>query len=293
MSNRTRRRIWRNVLGIVFVGLASCVTCSLASDGGSAETSALQADKMLTEGLAKGDRGQVSSLLDSNFSWINADGRTRTKAESLQNVDEFSADSKGDMEVQTHNFGDVERVLGTHHGERFVRLWVKRPVGWRAFIILETTIPDEGYSNRPSRPNGNDCENPCRELPYKPMTAGQQAAMKTWMTLKMDEWHALKDDWPKHVSETMIDFSPRMSMNKQGRLDLLTKQYEAYKDGSPGEAVESMKMFDFGDAVIMIAIHSPKTPSGDPACVVRMFVKESGDWKIALSAQTSIRQEKP
>jgi hypothetical protein len=49
-----------------------------------------------------------------------------------------------------------------------------------------------------------------------------------------------------------------------------------------------MKMYDFGDAVILRALHALGN-SGKRARAVRLFVKEDGVWKIALSAQTNIQ----
>jgi len=268
-------------------GITTCVSAR-GEDSGP-----LQADRALSDALAKSDKALVASLLDDNFSWTNVDGKTRTKDEALEHLSELSIDNEGDTEVQTHDFGEVERIVGVHHNDRFVRLWVKRPMGWRAFILLDIPIPVNGYSNHPSPPRqaDKDCENPCKTFPFKPADAAQEAAMQTWLATKMDEWHALKDDWPRHISDNMLTISPTMWFNKAGRLDLLTKQYEAYGDGSPSPPVESMKMFDFGDdVVVMTSIHGPRASNGKRAYVVRMAVKESDGWKMALSAQTDIKE---
>ena len=39
--------------------------------------------------------------------------------------------------------GQVERVLGIHHNQRFAHLWVKNPAGWQAFVYLNIPIPAE------------------------------------------------------------------------------------------------------------------------------------------------------
>lgn len=53
--------------------------------------------------------------------------------------------------------------------------------------------------------------------------------------------------------------------------------------------VASMRMFDFGNTVIMTALHAANA-GGRHSYAVRMFVNEGGDWKIALSAQTDIKR---
>ena len=134
-----------------------------------------------------------------------------------------------------------------------------------------------------------ECINLCKVLPFKPANAAQQGAVDAWLATKMDGWHAVADDWPKHVSETRVVISPNTFMNKAGRLALLAKQKEAYGDGSPSAPVVSMHTYDFGNAVIMTSLHGPGA-NGKSARALRLFVNEDGVWKIALSDQTDIKQ---
>ena len=249
------------------------------------EQVAAQADGALNEALGKGDKAAIGRLLDANFEWTDAEGKTRTKAETLQALPALATDTQDEMEIQTHDFGQVERFVGRHQNTRFVHLWVKRPAGWRAFVFLDTPIPAGGYKNKPVAPDGKDCVNPCKMLPYKPANAAQQGAVDAWLATKIDEWHAVADDWPKHVSDAMVVISPTMFFDKAGRLGLLAEQQKAYGDGSGSPAVESMEMYDFGNTVIMRALHAPG-PNGKRARALRMFVNEDGVWKIALSDQT-------
>ena len=273
------------VCGAAFVALTGR-SVAAADD----EQMAAQADGALNEALDKADKTAVGRLLDANFEWTDAEGKTRTKAETLQALPALATDTQDEMEIQTHNFGQVERFVGRHQSTRFVHLWVKRADGWRAFVFLDTPIPAEGYKNRPTppRPEDKECINPCKVLPFKPANAAQQGAVDAWLATKMDEWHAVADDWPKHVNDTSLAISPTMFMNKAERLALLVKQKEAYGDGSHSPAVVSMHMYDFGNAVIMTSLHAPGT-NGKSSRAVRMFVNEDGVWKIALSDQTDIQ----
>ncbi|MBZ5699666.1 MAG: nuclear transport factor 2 family protein [Acidobacteriia bacterium] len=253
------------------------------------EQVAAQADHALNEALGKADKTAVGRLLDADFEWTDVEGKTRTKAETLQALPALAADTRDQVEIQTHNFGQVERFVGRQQSTRFAHLWVKRADGWRAFSFLDTPIPAAGYKNKPVPPDGKDCINPCKMLPYKPANAAQQNAVNAWLATKITEWHALADEWPKHVSEAMVVISPTMWYDKAGRHALLIEQQKAYGDGSGSPAVESMQMYDFGNAVIMRALHAPG-PNGKRARALRMFVEENGAWKIALSDQTNIQQ---
>ncbi len=282
------RRSVKNTVAIVVVVLGA-IAASTALRAAVEDENAAQADRALTAALAKADKTAAGKLLDADFEWTDASGRAHKKADVVEDPGALASDNQDDAKVDTHNYGRVERVVGVHHNAHFVRLWVKRPAGWRALIFLDTPIPAKGYANHPSppRPQDKDCVNPCKMLPYKPTSPGEQAAVDTWLKLKIDEWHAIPDDWQMRVSDSMVVISPTMSFDKAGRLGLLIKQKEAYGDGSPSAPVVSMRMFDFGDAVIMTALHGPNA-AGKPSYAVRIFVNEGGTWKIALSAQTDI-----
>lgn len=104
----------------------------------------------------------------------------------------------------------------------------------------------------------------------------------------MGEWKALPDEWKNYVGESMVVISPSQYLDKAGRLALLVSQKDAYGTGSPSPAVVSMKMYDFGDVVIMTSHHAPNA-AGIAAYAVRLFTNEEGNWKIVLSSQTDIK----
>jgi hypothetical protein len=281
-------------IGVVFAALlaALAVFAGLPVAAADDEQAALQSDRAFQGALKNADKAAVGKLLDTNFEWTDADGKTGNKSEAIENLSALATDNQGDTDVQTHLFGEIERIVGSHHNALFVRLWVKRAAGWRALIDINTPIPAKGYSpGHPSPPleAGKDCQNPCKMLPYKPANQAQQAAVDTWLKLKMDEWHAVPDDWTKYTSDNLVIISMSQHMAKAERLALLKKQKEAYGDGSPSPAVESMKMYDFGNTVIMTALHAAGN-SGKRAYAVRMFADENGaGWNIVLSAQTDIQ----
>ena len=285
-----RRHFLRNVLaiGVVFGALWAVPGSSPIAAADDAQA-VLQAEHALAEALGNADQTAVGALLDENFEWTDVDGKTRTKAEALQNLTALAKDHEGETEVMTYSYGQVGRVAGTRHNAHFVRLWVKRPAGWRAFIYMEAPAPASPPHPTPPRAADINCENPCKSVPYEPTTAAQQAAIDTWLRLKIDEWQAIPRDWKTLVGESMVVISPSMFLDKAGRLALLVKQREAYGLGSPSAPVVSMRLFEFGNAVVMIALHGPNA-AGKPSYAVRIFTNEDGNWKIVLSAQTDIKQ---
>src|ERR1700722_11747713 len=254
-----------------------------------------QADHSLTEALTNGDKKAVAGLLDERFQWVEANGRIHTKAQILDDLAQFAADNEGALDVRTVEFlGQVERVLGLHHNQRFAHLWVRNPAGWQAFVFLNIPIPAErpDYSAPPSAPTEADkvCDNPCKTLPYKPENAVEEGALDTWFRLKNDEWHPNPEDWAAHADENHETLTPRTDIPKLQHVEELAEERKLYGEngGSGGSAVLSMRMFDFGNVVIMQAFQGRNPTAKPTSWNLRVFLNRGDGWKIALSAQTNI-----
>ncbi len=257
-----------------------------------------QADHALTDALAKGDKKAVASLLDDRFQWVESNGKVHTKAQILEDVAPMAANNEGAMDVRTSDLlGSVERVLGIHHNMRFAHLWVKNAAGWQAFAFLDIPIPAERNEvTEPPAPPRNpdaDCENPCRTLPYKPENEAQAGAMAAWFDLKNAEWHPNAEVWDAHSDELHETISPNgdlLKLQHVAELKLARKLYGEHGAG-PGEPVMSMKMFDFGgNVVIQENLQGPTGATKPRTWVMRVFVNRGDGWKIALSAQTRIKE---
>jgi hypothetical protein len=248
-----------------------------------------------TDAMAKGDSKTVAALLDDRFQWVEASGKIHTKAQILEDLASFAADNEGALDVRTVDFlGQVERQLGMHHNQRFAHLWAKNASGWQAFVFLNMPIPGErpDYTTPPGPPNNADkvCDNPCKTLPYKPENPVEEGAMATWFRLKNDEWHPNPEDWAAHTDEAHETLTPRSDVPRLQHIEELAEQRKLYGEngGSGGSSVLSMKMFDFGNVVIMEAFQG-RNPSAKPTSWnLRVFVNRGDGWKIALSAQTNI-----
>lgn len=255
-----------------------------------------QADRSLSEALGKGDKNAAAALLDDNFQWVEADGKAHTKAQVLENPAPLAADNEGAIDVRTLDLlGQVERVLGIHHNERFAHLWVKRPTGWQAILFLDIPIPEQREEptvvpKAPRDPNA-DCDNPCRTLPFTPANAAQKGAMEAWFHLKTDEWHPDPVDWEAHADANHETINPRDDLRKLDHVAQLAQQRKLYgeKGADPGQPVISMRMFDVGNVVIQECLQGPKGTTKPTSFVTRVFVNRGDGWKITLSALTNIK----
>jgi hypothetical protein len=254
-----------------------------------------QADHSLAEALASGDKKAVAALLDDRFQWVEANGKMHTKAQVLDDPAQFAADNEGALDVRTTEFlGRVERVLGIHHNQRFAHLWVKNPAGWQAFVFLNIPIPADRPDTTapPNPPTEADkvCENPCKTLPYKPETPAQEGAIATWFRLKNAEWHPNPEDWAAHSDDAHETLTPRADILRLQHVEELAEERKLYGEngGSGGSSVQSMRMFEFGNVVIMQAFQG-RNPNAKPTSWnLRVFLNRGDGWKIALSAQTNI-----
>ncbi len=254
-----------------------------------------QADRGLAAALANGDKKAVAALLDERFQWVEANGKIHSKAQVLDDLAQFAADNEGGLDARTVEFlGQVERVLGIHHNQRFVHLWVKNPAGWQAFVYLNIPIPAERPENMapPNPPTESDkaCDNPCKTLPYKPENEAQEGALGAWFRLKNDEWHPNPEDWAAHADIYHETLTPRADIPKLQHVEELAEERKLYGEngGSGGSSVLSMRMFDFGNVVIMQAFQGRNGSAKPTSWNLRLFLNRGDGWKIALSAQTNI-----
>ena len=276
------------LVGIVCGGMLATVPFKrvVADD---AEQAALQADRSLLSALGKADKTETGKLLDADFVWTDGEGKSLKKAEVLEDLPKYAADNQGDENVQTHFYGQVETVLGVHHNARFLRVWVKRPGGWREFVELDTPISTRTAPASVEAAAGQgDCENPCRTVPYKPTTAMDKAILADWQKTKMEEWHPDAVDWPMHIADEFLIINNTTIRNKAERVAIAQKQ-QAAGVGTPGDPITSMEIYDFGDnAAVMISHHVPHR-GGKPYYNVRVWTLRDGRWQLAVSQQSTIQ----
>jgi hypothetical protein len=278
------------IVGVICGGLLAAGSIVRISAADDAEEAALQADHSLLSALGKADKTATGKLIDADFVWTDADGKSLKKEENLGDLPTYAADNQGDENVQTHFYGQVETVLGVHHNARFLRIWVKRSAGWREFVELDTPI-----STRPApvsveaAAGQGDCENPCRTVPYKPTTAMDKAILVDWQKTKMEEWHPDAVDWPMHIADEFLIINNTTMRNKPERVVIAQKQ-QASGAGTPGDPITAMEIHDFGDnAAVMISHHVPHRGGKPYYYNVRVWTLRDGRWQLAVSQQSSIQ----
>ncbi|MBZ5700469.1 MAG: nuclear transport factor 2 family protein [Acidobacteriia bacterium] len=246
----------------------------------------LQADHALLQALAKADKPAVDKLLDPDFTWTDSAGKTQTRADVLQALPQPGLGDESGIVPQERTYGDVGAVTAERGKVHALRLWVKRPAGWRALVYHEVTQLAE-----PSKSAGtgvNECENPCKTVPYAPQNDAERAIISSWQALETGVTAHDSAAWAPHIAEEFVQVSSSSDhpINKAGRIATLDKQKQLGVGSAPAPLV-SARMFDFGEAVVMTCLHQPH--SGKPVHVTRLWVKQNGQWVISISYQTAIQ----
>ena len=115
------------------------------------------------------DKPALDRLLDADFTWTTADGKSLTKSELVRNPPMPAITDETAAQVKTYSYGqlgDVQANLGRAH---VLRVWSKRSGVWKAIAYQEVSR----WRNPVFRPGaGKDCENPCKRSPTNPGMSG-------------------------------------------------------------------------------------------------------------------------
>jgi hypothetical protein len=273
------------VLGVMLSGMLVFLSISPVAVSADEQT-ALQADRQFVQAAAKGDASTVGRLVDSDFTWTDADGKTRSRAEVLDSLPTPALGNEAGAELKQQLHSQVGAVMSGRDKTHVLRIWVKRPSGWRLLVYHEVIL-----GRQASGPGGSgvkDCENPCKTLPYKPKNEAEQAIIASWQALETGVTNHDASAWSPHIAEefVMLGSNNDHPLGKADRIATLNLQKQTGFGSAPSPLV-SAQMFDFGDAVVMTCQHQPFT--GKPVHVSRLWIKRNGQWVMSISYQTTMQ----
>jgi len=242
------------------------------------------ADRDFMEAAAKSDAAGLGKLLDVDFQWIAATGTLENRAQVLGSVPKHTISDASGAKVRRHDYGQVD-VVQTDSGKMHVlRIWVKRPAGWRALVYQEVQSLEAPPKMTPS--SSKECQNPCKSVPYTPKSETQRAVIEAYRGLETSAMTHDAADWDAHTGEEFVaasSYSDRL-------LDKPTRMAELKRANMAGLAptpLASATLFEFGDAVVMRSRHVPD--QGKPLEVTRVWVKRDGKWVEVASYQTAVQ----
>jgi hypothetical protein len=250
------------------------------------DQSILQADREFVHASGKGDAATLGRLLDADFTWTDADGKTRTRTEVLDSVPTPAIGNESGAELKQETYGQVGAVMAGLDKTHVLRLWVRRAAGWRLLVYHEVTLGRQTAG--PSGSGVAECENPCKTVPYKPKNDAEQGILASWQALETGVTNHDASAWSPHIADefVMLGSSNDHPLSKADRIATLNLQKQTGRASAPAPLV-SAQMFDFGDAVVMTCLHQPYT--GKPVHVSRLWIRRNGQWVMSISYQTTIR----
>lgn len=282
MRARTLRFVAVAVFSASFV-IPSGLRGALAAE---ADPAVMQADRQFVQAAAKADAAAIGKMLDAEFTWTDAEGKTLAAEEVVRAVPKDALGDESGVEVSERTYGKVGAVNATRGKVHVLRLWIQRADGWRLLVYHEVKQLEQ-----PSTSTGSgvkDCENPCKMVPFKPANEAEQAIIASWQALETGVTAHDAEAWAPHIADEFVQISSNSDhvISKAGRIETLNKQKASGVGSAPAPLV-SAKMFDFGDAVIMTCLHQPY--SGKPIHVSRLWIKRDGKWIMSISYQTTIQ----
>jgi hypothetical protein len=235
-----------------------------------------EADAALFQALSLADAPAAAKLLDDRFTWTGSDGATLTAKQFRAGPPKPGPFVGTDVKVRI--YGRVAVVTSDLDHVYALRIWVKDRQAWHALAYHEVTVttPPAGAG----APVTADCENPCRTLPYAPRNAAERDAIASWQALEHAVATGDGKGWAPHVADEFVVVSNYRAQDKTARIAAINR------GGTAPAPLVSANFFDFGDSLVMTALHQPFT--GKPIRVTRVWIKRGGAWLMAISYQTII-----
>ncbi len=251
---------WRNgfvrnlfVMGIACAGL---MATSAGMPAAAADDEIVTADKVVVAALAKGDKVAAEKWLDPDFSWIDPEGIMWAKDDAFRGGLKPLVISGDDVKIVEHKYGKSVVWIQWSQGNKYsARFWVKRPAGWKLLHTTEiASMPKRDFQTvEPAY--DIPCNNPCKAVPYKPLSAGEKASLDEWQ-----EQESSQENWQKHVADNMdqrvVSTYGGASPSKADRIIGMNKRRAANPNAHKVGAAPALwiRTWDFGDAVVMVSI---------------------------------------
>src|SRR5262245_17594102 len=176
-----------SLMAIVLAGAALLAACGgstpQATQGASPDAVILAAEKTFLDAAHKGDGPALGNMLDADFVWISADGKTFNRAEVTKVVPKTALADEAGSDFSRFTYSDVVHTVTVNNGKLHVlRVWAKRPDGWRTLVYQEVRSLDAAPAVTPE-PDPN-CDNPCKNIPFTPQNDVQRAVAKSYTELE-------------------------------------------------------------------------------------------------------------
>jgi hypothetical protein len=221
-----------------------------------------QADGAFVRAITTANTSDLENLLDADFTWTTGAGVVQTRAQVLQQP-RMAITTTGKMDSKVYSYGDLGVVEVNQARMHALRVWVKRPAGWRVIVFQEVLSLEAPPSFTPGA--GKDCTNPCKTIPFTPQNETERQVALRYSELETAAHAHNSTAFGQLVGD---EFAAASSNNKLQTKRSRMEEFDRAKDGGLAPTpLLSARMFVFGDAVLMISEHQPD--HGSPLHVTR------------------------
>jgi hypothetical protein len=192
----------------------------------------------------------------------------------------------------------VALVTGTHRltpdnaPALFARVWIRQASGWRLLLYQETASPESSVKDARYAVGHADsaerCENPCRSLPYKPLTSEAQEIVASFMAGQKAVFDGDTETASRILGDDALFVTPdrEQPIDKAARIALM-RNFRHAEAAVPPPAVASMALWVFGNAAVMSA--DQESASGEMLRTTRIWAKRGAQWQLTFSQQTLVQ----
>jgi hypothetical protein len=239
-------------IGIACLGLAGALNLAAAA----ADDPIVKADRAVVAALAKGDKAAANKWLDPDFNWIDAQGIMWFKDDAFRAGLKPLVTTGDDIKVIEHKYGTRVVWIQWNQGNKYsARFWVKRPSGWKLLHTTEIAAVPKRDFQTVAPTYDIPCDNPCKAVPYKPLSAGERAALDEWQ-----EQESSQANWEKDVADNMdqrvVNTYGGASPSKADRIAGMNRRKAQNANAPKVGAAPALwiRTWDFDDAVVMVSI---------------------------------------
>src|SRR5437879_2201554 len=161
-----------------------------------------QIDHDFVQAAAKHDKATVGRLLDTDFTWTDADGKTQARTDVLKSLPAPALGNETGAQLKPRTYGQVGAVMSGRDKVHVLRIWVNRPAGWRLIVYHEVALGQQAATAAGS--GVNECQNPCKTVPFKPKTQAEQAVIASWQALETGVTNHDASAWSPHIAEEFV-----------------------------------------------------------------------------------------
>ncbi len=287
------------VVGVFVAAFAFPRAQSQAQAIAGDEAPVLAADTALGEAMRAGDKSAARRLLALQFSFIDADGKSRARRDFLADLKTVAATPAADAKVRL--YGLLAMVTGRRSTARndevfFLDVWAKQKGTWRALLIQEVVpaTSDAPVTAVKEPAPAMDlpqqaCRNPCQAIPYRARSAAEQDIVVAFQAIEKAVAAHDAAEWGKRVADEFVRYATgRSPAPKSDRIAAIERQKEANTAVTASE-IETMRLAVYGDGAAMTALQAAPDNSRPPFRAARIWVRRNGQWLMAISVHTDVK----